>query len=50
LAAAPTDPGFVVNEFSVFRMQALLARVQGDDAAYRRVGERYRERVAGLYG
>jgi adenylate cyclase len=49
LAAAPTDPGFVVNEFSVFRMQALLARAQGDDAAYRRVGEHYRERVAGLY-
>ncbi len=49
LASAPTDAGFVVNEFSVLRMQALLARVHGDDAAYQRVVVRYRARMATVY-
>jgi class 3 adenylate cyclase len=49
LATAPTDEGFVVHEFSVLRMQALLARARGDDAAYRRVVDRYRAVVSTVY-
>jgi hypothetical protein len=42
LAAVPTDPGFVLNEISLLRMRALLAKAQGDDAAYRDYRDRYR--------
>jgi adenylate cyclase len=41
LAAVPTDPGFVLNEISLLRMRALLARAQGDDTAYRDYRDRY---------
>jgi adenylate cyclase len=34
LAAVPTDPGFVLHEITLLRLQALLARAHGDDAAY----------------
>ena len=35
LAAVPTDPGFVVlHEIALLRLQALLARAHGYDAAY----------------
>ena len=33
LAAIPTDPGFVLHEITLLRLQALLARAHGDDAA-----------------
>ena len=42
LAAVPTDPGFVLNEISLLRMRALLARAHGDDTAYRDYRDRYR--------
>ena len=35
LAAAPDDDGLVAREIWLLRMRALLARAQGDDAAYR---------------
>ncbi|OBF85726.1 cyclase [Mycobacterium sp. 852002-51163_SCH5372311] len=42
LAAVPTDPGFVVHEITLLRLRALLARANGDDAAYREHRDRYR--------
>ena len=42
LAAAPTDPGFVLNEVWLLRLRALLARARGDDAAYADFRDRYR--------
>ena len=35
LAAAPADEGLVIREIWLFRLRALLARVHGDDTAYR---------------
>jgi len=43
LAAAPTDPGFVLNEVWLLRLRALLARARGDDAAYADFRDRYRD-------
>jgi adenylate cyclase len=43
LAAAPTDPGFVVSKIWLLRMRALLARAHGDDAVYRSHRDRYRK-------
>jgi adenylate cyclase len=43
LAAAPTDPGFVLSEIWLLRMRALLARAQGDDAMYRSNRDQYRK-------
>jgi hypothetical protein len=43
LAAAPTDPGFVLNEVWLLRLRALLARAHGDDTAYRDYRDRYRD-------
>jgi adenylate cyclase len=43
LAATPVEPGFVVNELSLVRMRALVARARGHDAAYRESVGRYRE-------
>jgi adenylate cyclase len=48
LAAVPTDPGFVVNEISLLRLQALLARARGDEAAYRDHRDRYRAMATSL--
>nr|WP_253870338.1 adenylate/guanylate cyclase domain-containing protein [Mycobacterium sp. 1164966.3] len=42
LAAVPTDPGFVLNEISLLRLRALLARARGEEAAYRDHRNRYR--------
>jgi hypothetical protein len=42
LAAAPDDDGLVAREVWLLRMRALLARAQGDDAAYRNNRDRYR--------
>jgi adenylate cyclase len=43
LAAAPTDPGFVLSEIWLLRMRVLLARAHGDDAMYRSHRDRYRK-------
>jgi adenylate cyclase len=42
LAAASVEPGFVLNELSLLRMRALVARAHGDDTAYRDSVNRYR--------
>ena len=42
LAAVPTEPGFVMHDIWLLRMRALLARAEGDQAAYRDYRERYR--------
>jgi adenylate cyclase len=39
----PTDPGFVLHEIVLLRLQALLARAKGDDADYREFRDRYRK-------
>jgi adenylate cyclase len=48
LAAQPVDPGFVLNEVWLLRLEALLARAVGDDAGYRRHWDRYRARATEL--
>ena len=42
LAAVPTDPGFVLHEITMLRLQALLARAHGDKRGYRDFRDRYR--------
>jgi adenylate cyclase len=42
LAAKSVESGFVVNELSLLRMRALVARAHGDDTAYRDLVNRYR--------
>jgi adenylate cyclase len=48
LAAVPTDPGFVLNEISLLRLRALLARARGDEAGYRAYRDRYRAMATSL--
>lgn len=48
LAAVPTDPGFVVNEISLLRLRALLARARADEAAYCDYRDRYRAMATSL--
>ena len=48
LAAAPADDGLVTREIWLLRMRALLARAQGDDAAYRDYRDRYRAMATSL--
>ena len=48
LAAVPTDPGFVLNEISLLRLRALLARARGEEAAYRDHRDRYRAMATSL--
>jgi class 3 adenylate cyclase len=42
LADAPADEGLVIREIWLLRLRALLARAQGDDAAYAHLRDRYR--------
>jgi hypothetical protein len=42
LAAAPTDDGLAARDILLLRLQALLARAQGDEARYREYRDRYR--------
>ena len=42
LAAVPTDPGFVLDEITLLRLRALLARAHGNESAYRDYRDRYR--------
>ena len=48
LAAAPVDEGLVIRDIWLLRMRALLARAQGDDAAYRDYRDRYRAMATSL--
>jgi hypothetical protein len=41
LAAVPTDPGFMLHEVAVRRLRALVARAEGDEAAYRHFAAGY---------
>jgi adenylate cyclase len=48
LAAIPTDPGFVLKQIWVLRIEALLARARGDDGPYRDFRDRYRKMASEL--
>jgi adenylate cyclase len=48
LAAVPTDPGFVLNEITLLRLHALLARAHGDEASHQEHRNRYRARAKEL--
>jgi adenylate cyclase len=48
LAAAPTEPGFVLYEVHLLRLRALLAQALGDESTYRMLRGRYREMVTSL--
>jgi adenylate cyclase len=41
LTAVPTEPGYIMHDFWLLRLKAVLARVQGDDAKYRDHRDRY---------
>jgi hypothetical protein len=43
LAAAPTEKDFALRDILLLRLRALLARVQGDTAAYADLRDRYRD-------
>ena len=43
LAAAPADEGLVIRDIWLLRLQALLARANGDAAAYTQFRDRYRD-------
>jgi adenylate cyclase len=45
LAAVPTEPGFVLHELPVLRLQALVARRRGDVAGSRELMQRYRAKA-----
>ena len=38
----PTDPGFVLDEITLLRLRALVARAHGDEAGYCDYRDRYR--------
>ncbi len=48
LADAPADDGLVIREIWLLRMQALLARANGDDPTYREYRDRYRDMARSL--
>jgi hypothetical protein len=48
LAAAPADAGLVIRDVWLLRLRALLARAQGDEAAYRDYRDRYRAMATSL--
>jgi adenylate cyclase len=48
LAALPTDPGYVLHEIWLLRLEALLAQANGDEAGYRHHRDRYRARATSL--
>jgi class 3 adenylate cyclase len=52
LAAAPADEGLVIRDIWLLRLRALLARAQGDAAAYGNFRDRYRDmaRTVGFEG
>jgi len=48
LAAVPTDPGFVLNEITLLRLRALIARAFADDHSYREWRDSYRNMATDL--
>ncbi len=48
LVAAPMEPGLVLRDIFLLRLQALLARSRSDEAAYRNMRDRYREMATRL--
>jgi len=48
LVAAPTDPGYVVNDIAVLRLRALLAQARGDTDSYRAYRDQYRAMATSL--
>jgi len=48
LASAPADEGLVMRDIWLLRLRALLARVRGDEAAYRDNRDRYRDMATSL--
>ena len=48
LAALQTDPGLVLKEIWLLRIQVLLAQAQADEAAYRNHRDRYRTTATNL--
>jgi hypothetical protein len=48
LAAAPSDDGLALRDIWLLRLQALLARARGDDAAYAHFRDRYRDMATSL--
>jgi len=48
LAAAPTDPGYVVNDIAELRLRALLAQARADVDSYRAYRDRYRAMATSL--
>jgi hypothetical protein len=45
LANLPADQGSAIPEITLLRLQAVLARAHGDEAAYRDFLDRYRDMV-----
>jgi adenylate cyclase len=45
LAKVPTQPGFVLHELPVLRLQALLARAHGDELGYQQFLQRFRAKA-----
>jgi adenylate cyclase len=52
LAATPTEPGFLYHELPLLRLNAMLAKVRGDEDRYRSCRDQYRARAesAGFEG
>jgi hypothetical protein len=52
LAAAPADEDLVIRDIWLLQLRALLARAQGDAAAYAHLRDRYRDmaRTLGFEG
>ena len=48
LAAAPTEPGFMVHEVALLGLRALLARARGEAVSYREFADRYRQMATSL--
>jgi adenylate cyclase len=48
LANLPTDPGYVLHEIWLLRLEALHALALGDEVRYRRYRDRYRARATSL--
>ncbi len=48
LAAAPTDPGYVVNDIAAERLRALLALARGEADSYRDYRDRSRSMAMSL--
>jgi adenylate cyclase len=48
LATAPLEPAFAIRNIWLLRAQTLVARAQGEDAAYRELRDRYRKMATEL--